>query len=229
MPDMLASGAAWLAGQLSAAAGRSVRYYRNLDYGTVTATVGSTRFEAQGTSGVVETWESRDFVIKAGTLPFGEPQRHDKIVETVSGVDVTYEVTSPRGVPVFHYGDAFRQTIRVHTIATAESAQVPATLRRRFWGAFAGETITDAQILASLSSDLGGSRVQSRTITAATAYLYVVVPSSFGVPTFAVSGLTSSAWETTQRTITFSGQPATSYAIYRSTYAITGTVNLTVS
>lgn len=229
MSDMLASGAAWLAGQLSASAGRTVRYYRGVDYGTVVASIGTSSFESQGTSGVVESWESRDFIIKAGTLPFGEPLRHDRIVETLNGIDITYEVTSPRGVPVFHYADAFRQSVRVHTIATSESAQVAPTLRRRFWGSFAGTTITDQQIVASLSSDLGGSRAQTRTITAATAYLYVVLPTSFGTPSFAVSGLTSSAWETTQRTITFTGQAATSYGIYRSTYPITGTVNLTVS
>ena len=229
MSDLLASGASWLAGQLSASASRSVRYYRGTNYGAINATVGTSRFESQGTSGVIEMWESRDFVIKAGTLPFGEPLRHDKIVETVNGVDVTYEVTSPRGVPVFHYGDAFRQTVRVHTVATAEASQAAPTLKARFWGSFASATITDAQIVASLSTDLGGSQAQSRTITAATAYLYVVLPTSFGTPTFAVSGLTSSAWETTQRTITFSGQAATSYGIYRSTYPITGTVNLTVS
>jgi len=229
MSDLLASGAAWLADQLAAGAARPCRYYRAANYGVVNATVGTSRFESQGTSGVLEMWESRDFVIKAGTLPFGEPLRHDKIVETVNGVDVTYEVTSPRGVPVFHYGDAFRQTVRVHTIATAESSQVVPTLKARFWGSFASATITDAQIVASLSSDLGGSLSQSRTVVAATAYLYVVLPTSFGTPTFAVSGLTSSAWETTQRTITFSGQAATSYGIYRSTYPITGTVNLTVS
>lgn len=229
MSDLLASGAAWLAGQLAAGASRSVRYSRGADYGTVNATIGTSRFESQGTSGVIEQWESRDFIIKAGTLPFGEPLRHDKIIETVNGVDVTYEVTSPRGVPVFHYGDAFRQTVRVHTIVTAEASQVAATLRRRFWGAFAAETITDAQIAASLSNDLGGSRAQSRTITAATAYIYVVLPTSFGTPTFSVSGLTSSAWETTSRTITFAGQSALPYVIYRTTYPITGTVNLVVT
>jgi len=229
MSDLLASGAAWLAGQLSAGASRSVRYSRGADYGTVLATIGTSRFESQGTSGVIEQWESRDFVIKAGTLPFGEPLRHDKIVDTINGVDITYEVTSPRGVPVFHYGDAFRQTVRVHTIATAEASQVAPTLRRRFWGSFAGETITDQQIVASLANDLGGSRAQSRTITAQTAYIYIVLPASFGAPTFSVSGLTSSAWETTTRTITFAGQTALSYGVYRSTYPITGTVNLVVS
>jgi hypothetical protein len=229
MSDLLASGAAWLADQLSAGASRSVRYYRGADYGVVNATVGSSRFEAQGTSGVVEQWESRDFLIKVGSLPFGEPQRHDKIRETLNGVDVTYDVTSPRGVPVFHYGDAFRQTVRVHTVATAEASGVPATLRRRFWGSFAATTITDAQIVASLSSDLAGTRAQTRMIAAQTAYIYVVLPTSFGVPVFAVSGLTSSAWETTTRSITFTGQSAQSYGIYRSTYPITGTVNLVVT
>jgi hypothetical protein len=229
MSDLLATGAAWLAGQLSAGASRSVRYSRGADFGSVLATIGTSRFESQGTSGVVEMWESRDFVIKAGSLPFGEPLRHDKIVETLNGVDVTYEVTSPRGVPVFHWGDAFRQTVRVHTIATAEASQVAPTLRRRFWGSFAATTITDQQIAASLANDLGGSRAQSRTITAQTAYIYVVLPTSFGVPVFAVSGLTSSAWETTTRSITFTGQAAQSYGIYRSTYPITGTVNLVVT
>lgn len=229
MADLLASGASWLAGHLLAAASRQVQYRRGADFVSVLASVGNSRFESQGTSGVIEVWESRDFLFKEGLLPFGEPVRHDTIIETLNGIDVTYEVTSPRGVPVWHYGDAFRTTIRVHTVAVAESSPVPATLRRRFWGAFAGETITEAQILASLSTDLGGSRAQSRTITAATAYLYVVLPTSFGVPTFAVSGLTSSAWETTQRTIAFAGQSATSYGIHRSTYPITGTVNLTVS
>ena len=229
MSDMLASGASWLAGQLAAGASRSVRYSRGADYGTVNATIGTSRFESQGTSGVIEQWESRDFIIKAGTLPFGEPVRHDKVIDTINGIDITYEVTSPRGVPVFHWGDAFRQTVRVHTIATAEASQVAATLRRRFWGSFASETITDQQIVTSLANDLGGSRAQSRTITAATAYIYVVLPTSFGTPVFAVSGLTSSAWETTQRTITFTGQSALSYGIYRSTYPITGTVNLAVS
>jgi len=119
--------------------------------------------------------------------------------------------------------------VRVHTIATAEASQVAPTLRRRFWGSFAATTMTDAQIVASLANDLGGSRAQSRTIIAQTAYIYVVIPTSFGAPTFAVSGLTSSAWETTQRTITFAGQSALSYGIYRTTYPITGNVSLVVS
>jgi hypothetical protein len=229
MSDLLANGAAWLADHLAASSSKPVRFYRGTNYGIVNATVGRSSFESQNESGIIETWESRDFIIRTTALPFGEPQRADYIVETIDGVDVNYEVTAPRGIPLFHYGDAFRQTVRVHAIARSESAGIAPTLRRRFWGAFAATTITDAQIVASLANDLGGSRAQSRTITAQTAYIYVVLPTSFGVPTFAVSGLTSSAWETAQRTITFAGQAATSYGIYRTTYPITGTVSLVVS
>lgn len=229
MADMLAVGSEWLADTLASSVSRQVLYFRGLDYGTVSATISSSTFESQGTSGVVETWESRDFVVRASSLPFGDPSRHDRIIETKNGVEVTYEVTSPRGVPVWHYGDAFRTTVRVHTIATAESAGIAPTLRRRFWGAFAGATITNIQIESALSSDLGGTLAQSRTITAQTEYIYVVLPTSFGSPAFVVSGLASSAWETTQRTIAFGEQAATSYGIYRSTYPITGTIALTVT
>ena len=118
MPDLLANGAAWLAGQLKAAAGRSVTYRRGEDETEITATVGRSQFEAQNQSGVIENWESRDYLVGYGDLPYGEPQRGDVIVETVGGDVCEYEVASPRGVPVFHFGDAFRAMVRIHTKQT---------------------------------------------------------------------------------------------------------------
>ena len=115
MPDMLAIGSAWLAGQLKTAAGNAVTYRRGSDEAEVTATIGRSEFEAQSQSGVVENWESRDYLITYGDLPFGEPLRGDVIVETVGGDLCEYEVSAPRGVPVFHPGDAFRTVIRIHT------------------------------------------------------------------------------------------------------------------
>jgi hypothetical protein len=116
--DLLASGAAWLTEQLKAAAGTTVTYTRSSESADVVATIGRSEFEAASQSGVVERWESRDFLITAADLPFGLPQRGDEIVEARGGEIVTYEVTSPRGVPEWHYGDAFRSIVRVHTIAT---------------------------------------------------------------------------------------------------------------
>lgn len=115
MPDMLAIGSAWLAGQLKAAAGSTVTYRRGSDEAEVTATIGRSEFEAQSQSGVVENWESRDYLITYGDLPYGEPQRGDVIVETVGGDLCEYEVSAPRGVPVVHPGDAYRSLVRIHT------------------------------------------------------------------------------------------------------------------
>lgn len=112
---MLADGASWLTSQLKAAAGRTVTYRRGVDEAEVTATVGSSRFEQANQSGVLEQWESRDFMITTADLPYGDPQRGDRIVEDQGGELVEYECSSPRGVPEWHYGDAFRSIVRVHT------------------------------------------------------------------------------------------------------------------
>lgn len=229
MADMLAAGAAWLADRLAGSAGRTVRYTRGASTANITATIGRSMFEAANQSGVMEVWESRDFVVTAADFPFGLPARHDRIVDTLAGSDVTYEVTSPRGVPVFHYGDGFRATMRIHTKAVDDATATSPTLLVRWWGASTAAAITDEQIVAQLSSDMADSRAQTRTIAATAAYLHVVLPASFGTPTFTIGGLTNSAWETTTRSITFSGQAARSYTIYRSTYAVTGTVVLVVS
>lgn len=117
MADLLSSGASWLAGQLKSVAGSTVTYRRGNEEAQVTATVGRSQFEAANQSGVLEQWESRDFLISTADLPFGDPQRGDVIIENGTLV-VEYEVTSPRGVPEWHYGDAFRQIVRIHTVQT---------------------------------------------------------------------------------------------------------------
>lgn len=115
MPDMLADGAAFLAARLKASASRTVTYVRNDTAIDVLATIGRSAFESANTSGVLERWESRDYLIADADTPFGEPAVGDKIVETINGVAVTYLVSTPRGVPLFHYADAFRLIVRVHT------------------------------------------------------------------------------------------------------------------
>ena len=117
MADLLAAGASWLAGQLKTAAGRDVTYRRNGQDVTVTATIGRSQFESQNQSGVIENWESRDYLLPLADLPFGEPLRGDVLVEAIGGDVLEFEVAAPRGVPVFHFGDAFRSIVRVHTKA----------------------------------------------------------------------------------------------------------------
>ena len=117
MPDMLANGAAWLAGQLKASAGRTVTITDGSQTISVTATIGSSRFEAANTSGVTEVWETRDFIVAPADLDaIGFPAHGWYVTDTIDGVDVVYAVRTPAGVPEWHYGDGFRQTVRIHTV-----------------------------------------------------------------------------------------------------------------
>lgn len=112
---MLRNGASWLADRLAESAGSAVVYVHGPHRTTITATVGRSVFESQGANGVVEQWEARDYIVKAGDLPSGEPERGDRIFEDYGATTVTYEVVTPRGVPLWHYGDSFQKTIRIHT------------------------------------------------------------------------------------------------------------------
>ena len=115
MADMLSDGAAWMADQLAASASLTVAYKRGANSSQFLATIGKSMFESSGQNGVTEQWESRDYIVKTADLPYGEPLRGDLIIEDIGGVSVFYEVTAPRGVPLFHYGDAFQNLVRVHT------------------------------------------------------------------------------------------------------------------
>jgi hypothetical protein len=115
MADMLSAGAAWLADQFAASASLTVAYKRGANSSQFVATIGKSMFESGGQNGVTEQWESRDYIVKTEDLPYGEPLRGDMIVEDIGGVSVFYEVAAPRGVPLFHYGDAFQHLVRVHT------------------------------------------------------------------------------------------------------------------
>jgi hypothetical protein len=115
MADMLSAGAAWLADQFAASASLTVAYKRGNNSSQFVATIGKSMFESSGQNGVTEQWESRDYIVKTADLPYGEPLRGDMIVEDIGGVSVFYEVAAPRGVPLFHYGDAFQHLVRVHT------------------------------------------------------------------------------------------------------------------
>jgi hypothetical protein len=112
---MLSDGAAWLADQFAASASLTVAYKRGANSSQFVATIGKSTFESSGQNGVTEQWESRDYIVKTADLPYGEPLRGDLIVEDIGGVSVFYEVAAPRGVPLFHYGDAFQHLVRVHT------------------------------------------------------------------------------------------------------------------
>lgn len=215
-----------MAGQLEAAAGRVITYRRGQSQAHMTATIGQSMFESADSNGVLERWESRDFIVRSSLLPFGEPQRHDQIIDTLGNAGVAYEVASPRGVPLWHYGDAFRTVVRIHTKLVEDNTTLSGAFLTRWHGASALTSLTDAQITTNLQSDVADSPTQTRDITCEGEYIYFVLPAVWEAPTFTVGGLLNTAWGSTTREIAFTGL---NYTIYRSTYPLTGTIRVSLA
>lgn len=118
MADLLQQAADWLDGMRVAHLSRPVQYYRGGDSVQVAATVGKTVFEIDDGCGVVERFESRDFLIPAAGLVLGGaetlPQPGDRVKETTGANVVVYEVLTPGKEPCWRWSDPYRRTLRVH-------------------------------------------------------------------------------------------------------------------
>ncbi len=97
------------------------------------------------------------------------------------------------------------------------------TMKKVYWGVNANSSIGAGDIV-SLNSAFQSTRVLSVTLTPAAQYIYVVLPTSFGTPTFNVNGLLNTAW--VQTPITFDSD---TYTIFRSLNLLTGTYQIAVS
>lgn len=114
--DLLEQASAWLDGQRKAHLSRTITYARGAASAEAQATVGKTTFEVADDYGVVQHWESRDFLILAEDLAdFGLPERSDRITETQGGQTFVYEVMAPAAETPWRYSDPYRRTFRIHT------------------------------------------------------------------------------------------------------------------
>lgn len=231
MQDVLATAATWFEAQRREHLAATVEYRPVVGLNrSCRATLVVGRWEAVTKDGQVVRLETRDFLIHRDELA-QDPKRGDRIAVTENGSERLYEVAIPTGADnAWRWSDRSETLRRIHTQSVQGSAAVANdTLLVRAVGVSSAAAITDQQIAAQLHLDLGTGRTASRTVAAASSYVYVVLPASFGTPTIRLNGFVTTAWELTTRSITFSGQTARSYNVYRSTYAITGTVAVEVS
>ena len=231
MPDLIAQAESWFEAKRRDHLAATVEYRPLVGLTRpCRATLVVGKWDSVTKDGNVVRIETRDFLIHREDLQ-QDPKRGDRIAVTENGAEKLYEVAIPAGGDYpWKWSDRSEKLRRIHTQAvTGTTAVANETLLVRAIGASAAAAITDQQIVAQLSLDLGTGRTASRTVTAAAAYVYVVLPASFGEPTIRLNGFVSSAFETTTRSITFAGQTARSYVIYRSTYPITGTVAVEVA
>lgn len=115
MTDMLASAAAWLDGMRRQHLARWVSYTQAGVSAPCIATVSQSAVETQTEMGVIERWESRDYIISIADLPVDVPRRGDRISETLNSATVVYEVAAPRGASVWAWADSERTAYRIHT------------------------------------------------------------------------------------------------------------------
>ena len=117
MPDVIANGAAWLAGQRKAHLSKEIAYVAGATTATVLATIGRTEFEVVGEGGVMERTESRDFIVATADMPGAQsPARGDQIRETVGATVHLFEVMAPvQSAPAWRWADASRTAYRIHT------------------------------------------------------------------------------------------------------------------
>jgi hypothetical protein len=117
--DLLEQSSAWLDGQRKQFLSRSVTYNRGSVSVVVLAAVGKTNFEIDTTSGVTETFESRDYIILAADLAINgtllTPQRGDTITDVQGGQTLVYEVTGPGREPCWRWSNPYRTSMRIHT------------------------------------------------------------------------------------------------------------------
>ena len=118
-PDIIKIGEEWLEGQRIRHLSRPVTYARGEGSVDVRATVGRTVFEVDDGTGILEQYESRDFIIRAADLVIDDvavsPERGDRIRETQDGIVYVYEVMAPGRLPHAKFSDRSRRTLRIHT------------------------------------------------------------------------------------------------------------------
>lgn len=231
MQDMIAIGEAWFESKRREHLAVEVEYRPLVGLArTVRATVVIGRWETMDNSGQVLRTETRDWLVHRDDLQ-QDPKKGDRIASTEYGTEVLYEVMVPSGNQNhWQWADRNQSIRRIHTMVVAGAAATANdTLLVRAVGSSSSTPITDEQIIDQFYLDLGTSRAISRTVEAAAAYLYVVLPDSFGSPSISVNGFRVTAWQTTMRSITFDGQSPRAYVVYRSTYPVTGSVLVEVA
>lgn len=231
MQDIIAKGETWFEAQRREHLAVTVNYQPTVGLARdCKATLITGKWESVDSAGNIVRMETRDFFIHRDELT-QDPQRGDLVVVTENGLQKTYKVTIVDGTKqAWRWSDRSERIRRIHTMGVGQSVVVPhvSPFLVRGVGVSADATLDDEGIKETLTLDLGTGRALSRLMTVASQYVYVVLPDSFGVPTFKVNGVTSTALALVTRSIEFDGQASRAYRVYRSAYVMTGIVDIEV-
>ena len=115
----LKDASAWLDATLATSDGETVRYSRGIPHVDVTAVSGQTPVDFDFGHGVLQTWQTQDFLIAAAALILSThettPCVGDEIKATIRSESVCFRVCNADDGRCFRYTDANRTMLRVHT------------------------------------------------------------------------------------------------------------------
>ena len=120
MSNLLHTGAAWLGEQLKEVAGVTVEYHRGASsIDALTATVSLHEYEVLDTDGIMVLIKSRDYIVHAADLVLSgstiTPRAGDRIVETIGGVEQTFEIMPLGAQNEYEPLDTDGLLLRIHT------------------------------------------------------------------------------------------------------------------
>ncbi|MFW6159438.1 MAG: hypothetical protein ACOC8E_08785 [Planctomycetota bacterium] len=118
-PDLLADGESLVNRVRPGHLSRPVTYERDGETVGLNATVGETEFPVEREAGVLESVETRDYIVRASDLVLGggpiTPERGDRIRETDGGTVYVYEVMAPGRKAHWRWSGRGRTARRIHT------------------------------------------------------------------------------------------------------------------
>lgn len=116
MPDLLNTGASWLADQLHANASRTIAYTRGAYSVSLTAVIGRTGFRQMGSNGRSQLiFSDRDFMIQAADLILNSETVKPEAGDQITDSDGTFVLTTFNGEPCYRTSDTHGYQLRCHT------------------------------------------------------------------------------------------------------------------
>lgn len=111
----LDTAAAWLDSTLATSDGVTVRYSRGIPYVDVTAVLGQTPTGFDLGNGILQTWQTQDFLIPQADFELSGSDVSPQVGDEVRSGDVVFRVCLADDGRCWRFTDPYRRTMRIHT------------------------------------------------------------------------------------------------------------------
>lgn len=115
MPNFLKNAEAWLDATLAASDGETVTYSRGIPNVSLTAVLGATPTGFDLGNGILQTWQTQDFLIAETDLELSGHEVKPAVGDEVTSDGVVFRVCNATDGRCWRFTDPHRRTLRIHT------------------------------------------------------------------------------------------------------------------